>query len=533
MVPANGKLGERELTLLALSQRPQLERLRGMVKVAKVQTLAVRDLPNPELRLSYAYDNDALIRAPYTESETWSTNSQGTFDTQTNTTTLNGPLARHEQGTVTESRTRTIERSVTPGVNQDIIEEHVYETDGTKTTTNRERTKLGTTSPEGELQKDNRRLLYTNRRVINHQNPAVEDAGLAAFVRFTLPHPWERKARIQRAAAEVTLAEAEYFAEEDIVVRTVRTSFQELALIEAKLNGQQRRKVSLEGFRDWLEKQSSPKIGLDLASARAKVYNTLSDIRTLEASAATARRDLAAYCGVHDAGRIVAALAPRRIANPAGLDVPYLANVAVLYRSDLLGTQARLAIARAQLAEAKAASIPFTTFLDLGYTHETTTHRLGDSNEFVARVGISLPIWEWVGLNKKREVPKAATVSLEQQVNMQRDIIANEIYGAVKRLSASDEQLTKTSKDIDALKSDMKKSMKDTMVSSADVSDLVKAKHIEQEFEDLTLQLELSRWSALSAYTESLMALEKALGARIERVLDHGVEASMASDAKK
>jgi outer membrane protein TolC len=524
MVPSTGKLGERELALLAISRRPQLEKLRGLVKVAAAQTLAAHDLPNPELRLSYAYDNDALIREPYIENETWTTNSQGSYDSLTNTNTLNGATVTREQGSISENRTRVIERQVTPGETQDVIVERVYETDSTLTSTSRERTKLGTTSSESERQRENRRLLYTNRRVIDHPNPNAEDTGLAAFVRFTLPHPWERRARIQRAAAEVMLAEADYFAEEDVVVRTVRAAFQELSMLEAKLTTQQHRKADCEAYRDWLAKQQSPQLGLDLAAARAKVYTTLTDIRAVEGEATAARQDLATYCGVNDASRIATGLTPRRVSSPASLDVPYLSEIATLRRADMLGTKARLSIALAQLSEAKAASIPFTTFLDLGYTHETTTNRVGDSNEFMARVGISIPIWEWTDFNKKREVPKAAALSFEQQINMQRSLIANEVSQAVRRLIAADERLTTGDKDLAALKADMKKSMNDSQLASANLSDVVKARHIEQEFGDLSQQMELSRYAALSAYNSALMALEKALGTRIEQALRRNVE---------
>lgn len=525
MVPATGKLGERELTLLALAKRPQLERLRGLVKVANAQQLAAHDLPNPELRLSYAYDDDALLRQPYTESETFTTRSAGNYDLFDSTSTLNGPTQNAERGNISENRTRTIERHITPGRNQDVIEERVYETDNTITSTSRDHTRQGVTTPEFERQSERRRLLTTNRRVINHPDPRTEDTGVGALMRFTLPHPWERKARIQRAAAEVSLAEADYFAEEDLVVRTVRASYQQLAILEAKLATHQKRRAAYDAFREWLEKQQSPRLGLDLASARAKAYSSLADIRSLENEITATRQDLAAYCGVTDPNRISATVTSRRIGDPLKLDVPYLSGVAMLYRSDLLGTKARLAVAQAQLKEAKAVSIPFTTFLDLGYTHETTTHRAGDSNEFSARIGFSIPLFDWTGFNKKREVPKAAALSLEQQIQMQHSLITNEVSQALKRLSTADGQLSTCDKDLVALKADLKKSLTDAQVGSTDVADVVKAKRIEQEFIDIAGQMELSRYTALGTYQDALMALEKALGTRIEQVLRPGVEA--------
>jgi len=525
MVPPTGKLGERELTLLALSKRPQLERLRGLVKVANAQQLAAHDLPNPELRLSYVYDDDALLRQPYTESETFTTKSAGTYDLFESTTTLKGPTQNVERGNLSENRTRTIERHITPGPHQDLIEERVYETDNSITSTSRDQTRQGVTTPEFERQSERRRLLTTNRRVINHPDPRTEDTSYGALVRFTLPHPWERKARIQRAAAEVSLAETEYFAEEDLIVRTVRASYQQLAILGAKLATYQKRKAAYDAFREWLEKQQSPRLGLDLASARAKAYSSLSDIRSLENEITATRQDLAAYCGVTDPGRISTTLTSRRIGDPLELDVSYLSSVALLYRSDLLGTKARLAVAQAQLKEARAASIPFTTFFDLGYSSSSTTRRAAESEGFSARIGISIPLFEWTGLNKKREVPRAAALSLEQQIQMQRGLITNEVSQALKRLSTADAQLATCDKDSEALKADLKKSLTDAQLASADVTDVVKAKRIEQEFADLAEQMELSRFTALGTYQDALMALEKAIGTRIEQVLRPGVQA--------
>jgi outer membrane protein TolC len=527
VVPVSGPLYERELTLLAIAHRPQLERLRGAVKVAVAQQRASHDLEEPELRVSYAYDADERLDSPYIERETLSGSSQESFDSLTNSTTLAGTTTDAERGSISSNRTRVIERRVTPGATKDVIEEQVYETDSSTTITSRDRTRLGTTSPESEKQNEHRRLVGSTRRVIEHPDTSGRDNAWGAMLRFKLPHPWERRARIQRAAAEVSLAEADYFVEEDVVVRTVRASYQELAILEAKLDAQKRRKTAAEGYRDWLEKQQSPRIGLELAAARAKIYGTLADIRSMEGDAAYVRRDLAIYCGLADASRIITALAPRVVAEPAKLDVSYLSSISMLYRGDMLGSQARLAIAGALLAQANAASIPFGTFIDLGYTQQNSLRRTGQSDEWFARIGISIPLWEWTGFNKQTEVPKAATLTLEQQVNLQRSLVTNEINQAVKRLVSADAQLANCDKDIADLKADLKKSLNETQLATSDVNDVVKAKRIEQDFQDLTQQMELNRYAALSGYHEALMALEKAMGVRIEQVLNRTVPSEM------
>ena len=528
-VPATGKLGEHELILMAIASRPELEKLRGAVAVAQAEKRAAGDLQNPELRFSYAQDNDDRIGEPYTEYETLEADTVESFDSFSSSTGVvnpDGPESRvtSERGTVRNSRFREIERRVTPGATEDVVEERIYETNSSTTTSSRSRSETDKGGPSSRFdrrgEKENRKLVGTSRRVIKHPDESGRDNAWGVLLRFQLPHPWERKARIQRAAAKISLAEAEYYAEEDKVVRTVRAAVQELAILQARLGNQSSRKAGFEKYRNWLEEQKVPRLGLDLAGARAKVYDVVLEIRQLETDIVSMRDELAAYCGLSDASRIAPALRARRVSSPASLDLEYLTNIAMLYRSDVLDTQARLTVARAELAEVKATRIPFATFVDLGYTQVNSLRRTGQSDEWFARVGVSLPIWDWIGVNKRRKVPEATSQSLERQLTVQRTIISNEIAQALKRLNSADEQLVSSEKDLADLKADLKKAQEESQMATADVNDLIKARKIEHDFEDLAQQMEVSRFSALSAYQDALMALEKALGTRVDQVLD-------------
>mgnify|MGYP000314161521 CR=1 FL=1 len=350
----------------------------------------------------------------------------------------------------------------------------------------------------------------------------AEDSSISkgALFRFALPHPWERKAKIQRAAAEVSLAEAEYYAGEDALVRQVRRSFAELAILQAKLDLQKNRRAAYEAHRDWLEERKVPSLGLDLAAARAKVYQTLSDIRVLESSTSALRQELAIYCGLDDPNRIDTSIQTRRIQDPALLDVEYLTSMAMLYRTDVLSDQARLTVARAQLSEVKAKRIPAATFIDLGYTQIDNPRRSNNNKEeWFARVGVSIPLWDWIGFNKQHQVHEASSQSLEIKIRLQQQIISNEIKQAVKLLAESETQIRSHDKDLQAIQSDMKTSMADAEMAATGVEDLIKSRRIQHEFQDLSQQMEISRLSALSAYQEALMSLENALGIRVERAL--------------
>lgn len=416
-VPEKGILGERDLILLAISSRSELERLRGAKAAATAQVRASHDLENPELRLAYSEQDDRKVDTPVSEQDSW------TF-----------------------------------------------------------------------------------------------------MVRFRLPHPWERKARIQRSAAEVSLAESEYY-EEDKVVRKVRDLYQELSIATAKLDALKRRKASFDSYRDWLESQQIPAAGIDLAAARVRVFEVLSEIEAAEAAVIASRDELAGYCGLADAKRINSTPKFRRVVDPSSLDADYLTRVALLYRTDVLSAQARLAIAHAQLAEAKAARIPFTTFIDAGASQadrEAPSSR--EREEWFARVGVSIPLWDWIGLNKKHKVHEASEESAEREIELQKTSIRAEVAQAIKRLSAADSQLSKHDKVVASLKEEQKKSMADAQIAAGDVDAIVKTRRIEQQFQDLSAQMEVTRTVSLTSYYTAVIALEKALGVRLDRALADGAD---------
>ena len=520
-VPTDGKLSEKELILMAIARRPDLEALRGAVQIAAGQKRAAGDLENPELRFSYAQDNDDRIGQPYTESETVTTDATESFDVLSSTSGLEGTRIDRESGVAQTSRLREIERRVTPGATKDVIEERIYETNTSRSTGSRTRLETSEPGPQvaGQRVAENRRLVGTNRREIHHPDASGRDNAWGVLLRFRVPHPWERRARIRRAAAEITLAESQYYAREDEIVRTVRGTFQELSLLKGKLTAQSQRKKTLEDYRDWLEANKTPRLGLELASARAKVYNSLADIRKLESEISTVQADLAAFCGLAQPERIDTAASARRVSDPAVLDIDYLTNIAMLYRSDVLGSQARLALARAQLAEAKATRIPFATFLDLGYTQVNTLRRTGMNEEWFVRMGVSIPLWEWTGINKRRKAEEITSQAMERQLESQRDIVSTEVTRAVKRLAEAESQLARQDKDLSDIQADMKKALEDAQAAAVEVEDVMKGKRIENEFLDLVREMEISRFSALSSYHEALMSLEKALGVRLERAL--------------
>ena len=68
----------------------------------------------------------------------------------------------------------------------------------------------------------------------------------------------------------------------------------------------------------------------------------------------------------------------------------------------------------------------------------------------------------------------------------------------------------------------MKKAANDSEIAAADINGLAKAKKIEHDYKSLKQEMEIGRFQAFSAYQEAVMALEAAIGTRMERALTIG-----------
>lgn len=526
-IPGNGPLYENQLILLAIANNPELARRRTEILIARAKVKGAGDWENPELRIGYANDNDDRLNEPFTERATERINTSERFsstESQRNLATGLEPLAGDSQfqrtsGNIRTSRYRTIERRVTPGRYRDVIDTTIYErrnareTFGQNTTQNSQG--VGFNTREAGLQNTDRRIVERSRETVNHPDDYSRDDQLSILIRFRIPNPLERRARIELAAAETARAESDYLIEEDKVVRDVRALYDDLNIMESVVLNTASRKSHYEKFQAEIAAAYQVELADLAADIRLGVNKTVRDQRELRSDIARTRLELATYCGLDKPSRIgVIGKPTRRIVALESLDVDYLVSMAQLHRSDLLDLEARLSVAKAELKIAHAAKIPFFTFVDGGWASSTTTGRTGETEEWSVRAGISLPLFDWLGINKAQLEHKTATEAYSRQIEQQRQLIATEIRGAIDRIRAAAAEVSKYDKDLARVKSDATLSIGQT------AGDPIKGRKTKFQAEELVIQFEGDRYEVWSDYYKAVMELERALGTRLERVLN-------------
>jgi len=526
-IPGDSPLGEEELILLAIANSPDLARRRAEVLIVQAKAKGAKDWENPELRIGYAWDHDDRIREAFTENSTEQIRANEQFSStqsQANLAPAFYPGFGESQfqstsGSLNTSRYRTIERRVTPGRFRDVIDTTVYEKrtlSGTSRQTSAD-TAFGATSVKNEAQKDtvDRRIVERSREILNHPDDYGRDDQLSMLLRFKLPHPWERRAKIEIAAAATARAESDYLIEEDKVVRTVRALYEDLNMGESLSRASVARRATQEKIGQEIEAANYPDLADLAADIRLEVGKSLRDQREFRSDIAKQRQELASYCGLARPDRISVMSRPvRRIVPVDSLDVDYLISMAQLHRSDLLDLQSRLALAKAELMGVKAAKIPFFTFIDAGWATAQTEGRTGEANEWSVRAGITLPIFDWFGVNKAHLEHEAATGVYTRQIEEQRRLIGVEIRTALQRIRTAAKELSNFDNDFARVRADAVKSAAQTAV------DPIKALKIKYQNEDLVSKFEQDRYEVWSDYYKAVMALEHALGTRLERVLN-------------
>ncbi len=493
MVPASGPLRLDDVIRLAIASSPKLGNFRAEIAKARADKRSEQDWKNPELRLGYGSQDDNFLRHTYTDTTLKSDTSDFAALGPDGDLSTIGPYREIERivtshGKYEDSTVNEYFRSGNPDDPPDaarILESTSYERDST------------TRSDGGDEQ-------------------------YSALLRFQLPNPGERKARIQRASAGIMLAEGEYLTEEDKLVREVRELFHDLSVMESTLGAQKKRYSSYTSLNLEMESAAlADYAAMDAARARFEMTKITGDIRELETDINNIRIKIAQLCGLSSSSRINSGgFIPRRVIDLANLDHAYLVEVATLHRADMVESRSRLEIAKSHLAEAKAGKVPWITFFDIGYSQQQRGGYSGRENEWTARIAIEIPIWDISRINKRSKAYRDAATQWERQTELQRQRVAGDVSLAIERLRNSAAATRSYESDIRRQKRQMEDSVARVKAARADASDYVKGKRTEYERDDLTQQMEVGRYKAWSDYEKALMALEIALGVRIEEVLN-------------
>lgn len=527
--PLTGRLTEDALILMAIANDPELSRRRDEVLISRSKALGAGDWENPELRIGYAWDHDDRLREAFTESIEDRMNSSERYNSTERIQSLSPTVdpsvreseIRRTSGLERGTRYRTIETKVTPGRYKDIEKTTVYETRRTSQSENQSRDRrvggisgINIQDPQSSSQDETRRIVEESTRTIRHPDDYTRDDELSILLRFRLPNFWERRAKIEIAAAETARAESEYLIEEDKVILKVRELYEELTLLENSARSSAGRGAMYQKKQSEFEALKVAELADVTADIRRESGKNRLDQRKYRSGIASVREELAYFCGLNSPDRIQIPDRPvRRMVPVRELDVDYLADIAQLHRSDLLDLQSRHQLAKAELMGAKAMRIPSIAFIDAGWTTSQTTGRTGESEEWGIRAGITLPFFEWTGINKAHKEFEKATEVYSRQIENQQRLIRQEISQAIERIKATSSEMGTFESDFDQVRADSKKSLEELSY------DEIKVKKLDFQLSELTSRYEEQRYEVWSDYHKAIMALEQAIGTRLEKVL--------------
>ena len=486
-VPSSGPLNEEHLILLAIANSPRLQALRAEISGKVADRRAIQDLRNPELRLGYGSQDDNFVRDPYTDTTLKS-------DTEFGPT---GPIGPY----------REIERLVTPhGKYEDSVVNEYFHS--------------GIINPDDPLAPD-RELISTGYERDTSTRINGGDQQFSALLRFQMPHPWQKKARLQRASAEIMIAEAEYLGDEDKLVREVRDLAQEIGILNSTLTAQKKRRQNFTSLRAEMEGAGLAEFAEDVFRARLEMDKVYNDMRKVSSDIDRTSALLARLCGLESTSRIrINGLITRRVVDLATLDSSYLLEMAILYRADMVKSRGQLEVAKAYVAEADAAKIPWASFIDAGWSQQRREANSGTQEEWMVRLAFDFPLWEWTGINKRKKDYKKAAADWELQWEKQLAVVRAEVNLALDRLRKSSASLSEYESHVRTTQREVSEDLKKVESAAAGLAGYAKGKRFKYDAEDGIQRNEITRIQAYADYNKALMGLEDAIGVRVERILN-------------
>jgi outer membrane protein TolC len=525
-IPATGPLNLQQLIDAALYNNMDVIKARGKIEIAKMKRLATTDWKNPELRLGYSSQVDVEVGDPYRERSTSYTLTDGTEVDQQfygGSSSVNGGVSKSqsryefESGRFRETRYRTVEREVTPGATVDKVVTREYETRNSSGTSRRTRIDNGSDkfgAPEREVSSENGRnnnrqkLTSQTTTYIHHRDTTTPERQFGMALRFPFPNLWEIKPRIDAAEAEIRAADYDSLAVENEIIAKVRAVYEELSYYEALAKSSNILADKRKELADYSKTNALDK----LAKAAGSTSSAKADAFRAKFKADALRRELANLTGINDYRRI--SIPPNfrhRVIDLSKLNQEYLLQMASVFRMDLRTLHAKNESARAEYKKERAARFPFLGYFQAGYAVQSD--RGGrDSNEWSIGLGISLPLWSNT-INDAEKVPQAEARALSRQIGRLQSNIEADITSALQSLREAQAMIDASEKHFAALEILMKNEARGGAGFSKNPLEVV------NESEEMVLEMNLRRLEMHRLYNETVQNLERALGTRLEKIL--------------
>lgn len=524
-VPESGPLNLEQLIQLGIYNNLKVLKARTEADIAVAERKKATDLKDPEIRISYSKQTDVEVGDPYTEYTKGLEIYRGSEVVGENSIGYGGfageSRSEYERTNFNEKRYRSIERRVVPGATRDKIVTTEYEKISTSSRTNQLRNDISvdrtgnnagtitnTIGGNNIVQNRNRKIVGRTVTYVNHDDDTRREDQYSIMLRFPLPNPFEMRANVQRANADIKAKNYAVKAEEDQLIVEIRSLYEDLAYYEAQSNAFKALSSHQSKFTELAKLIAPDKI----AQAAGSANQSIIDSGEAELRAGMLRAELARLVGLRDLDRISVPKSFRqRIVDAKAMDENYLLQMASVYRSDLQQLHAEHEVARSEYKMERALKIPVASGLDFAYGRNSDI-RGRDANEWEVRFTVSLPLWSWLN-NDADKVPLAAARGYSRQIGRLQENIAGDIHSSLNLLRLVQTNLEAYEKSSAALQLLMKNEGTAGAFASKNPQEVI------SESEEAVIKGSIQRLQIYRNYNRAVMMLEAALGTRLEKIL--------------
>ncbi|HUF63606.1 MAG TPA: TolC family protein [Verrucomicrobiales bacterium] len=334
-----------------------------------------------------------------------------------------------------------------------------------------------------------------------YHSRAMQNENVTVALRFYPNNPWEVRARLEKALAEITLADFLVDAVRREIAIEVRRRYRQLQLAAA-VHQQTAEMVQLG--RDEIARLQTL-VGQNLATrddlddVRRRVLRDAPDLIQARQADHQARAALAALAGIEDPALVEARRG--RVLPDLRFEtsfVPVLENTALLMRRDLGELIREQIVARGELKEVRSQRILWLESFDIRGGSSAVKGILEETS-YGFRMDIRLPLFS--ALNKEEEISKAQIAGIEEQVRLLERRIRLEVRNAAREARRAGE-------DYRAFDSELLEALGDLRSPLAG-----EAPEPGYDLRRAAKEYDIGRFEVEEAYLDALYELEKAMGA--------------------
>ncbi len=335
-------------------------------------------------------------------------------------------------------------------------------------------------------------------------------------VRFFPPNPWEMRAELSKALAEISYAEFALRQTGREIINQVRRLYQDLQFAQEDI------RLGKGVYRLELEEYERLKAG----SLRGPADNQkLRELDRLDTTSATEirfqalRSELAALVGLEDPSRIRVEGVPNRPVVGFRPDtVEALTEMAFMNNLEIADLDRLQKLAQGDLAAFKATKIPWVSFFEMGRDRRYNEH-LPVNDQYSARLAFNVPIFSV--FSKEGEVYQEQIRSYKKQAERYRKQIQRRISSRINSIKNAREGLGRFDREtasIIAKYAAVENELNDALGNqAAEVAHRRRLKALERSRE---------RLDAEEAYHEALLDLEEIIRGDIEEVFHKRADAA-------